>query len=52
MGAAKDMWMAEVEKIGNDFQSEKMTREEAKAALLLKGFDQDEADDMLDAAVA
>lgn len=52
MGACKDMWMDEVEQIGEDFAAEKLTREEAMAALKRKGFDAHEASDMLDAVTA
>ena len=50
MGAVKDLWMDEIEKIGEDFASERLTRDEAVYALKRKGFDSHEIDDILDRA--
>ena len=52
MGACSDMWLDEVEKIGEDFAFDKLTRDEAMKALQRKGFDADEARAILDEAVA
>jgi hypothetical protein len=52
MSACKDLWMDEVENILNEFSAETLSRDEASAALIRKGFEPYEAADMLDAAVA
>ena len=52
MGAAKEMWMNEVEQIGEDYAAGKTDRDEAMKLLWRKGFDAQEASDMLAEAVA
>lgn len=52
MGAAKDLWMDEVERVGEDYCAEKLTRDEAMAKLSRLGFDPWEASDMLALAIA
>jgi hypothetical protein len=52
MGAAKDMWMDEVEQIGEQFCNGDLTRDEAMRELERKGFGTQEARDMLDAVIA
>lgn len=50
MGAAKDMWMNEVERVGEEYSLDRITRDEAVSALKRLGFDRDEAETMLDEA--
>lgn len=45
MGAGKDLWMVEVEKVYDDFCDEKLTEQEAIKALIGLGFDKHEAED-------
>jgi Holliday junction resolvasome RuvABC DNA-binding subunit len=45
MGAGKDMWIAEVEKVYDDFADEKLTEDEAIKTLIGLGFDKHEAED-------
>ena len=52
MGWAKDRWMDEVERVGDNYAAEKLTREEAMKELRHLGFDPQEASDMLAEAVA
>lgn len=52
MGACSDMWLDEVERIGEEYALDKLTREEAMKALRRKGLDPHEAQDLLDEAVA
>ena len=52
MGRAKEIWMDEVERVGEDFAREKLTREEAMRELARLGLDPHEAKDMLDEAIA
>lgn len=52
MSASKDMWMDEVERVGEDFAFERITRDQAMNRLSRLGFDADEAGTMLDEAVA
>lgn len=52
MGAAKELWMDEVEQVGDDYAFDKITRDEAAEKLKRLGFDWDEIEDMLDAALA
>lgn len=52
MGAAKDIWMAEVELIGEKFADGKISRAEAFDSLRRLGFDRQEAAEMLDEATA
>jgi hypothetical protein len=47
MGATKDMWMDEVERIQEDYASQRLTRAEAGRMLIRMGFDSEEADDLL-----
>jgi len=47
MGAAKEMWMAEVERVYDDFADEKLTEDEAVATLIRLGFDKPEAEDQI-----
>lgn len=48
MGAAKDMWMDEVERVGEQFGSGAIDRTEALTRLIRLGFDRHEAETMLD----
>lgn len=48
MGAAKDMWMDEQERIVEKFASHELTRDEAVTQLVYLGFNKHEAEDMLD----
>jgi hypothetical protein len=50
MGAAKEMWMDAVKRIGEDLAAGELTREEAVVQWHGMGFDWDEAHDMADAA--
>lgn len=52
MSATKDLWLEEVEQICEQFANGDWTREEAFRELQRKGFDAQEARDMLDEAVA
>lgn len=52
MGAAKDIWLDEVEKIGEDFASGHFSRDEAISQLRRLGLDSGEAEIMLDEATA
>ena len=52
MGACSDLWLDEVEKIGEDYAFDRITRDEAMKRLCGKGFDADEAATMLDEAIA
>lgn len=52
MSATKDMWMDDVERVGEDFAAERLTRDQAMSRLSQLGFDPQEASDMLDEAVA
>lgn len=52
MGAAKELWMDEVGRVGDDFAAEKLTHDEAMKKLQRLGFDHSEASDMLAEAVA
>lgn len=52
MSATKDMWMDEVERVGEEFSAGKIERDAAVARLRRAGFDPEEIDDMLAAAVA
>ena len=47
MGVAKELWMAEVDKVYDDFCDEKLTEAEAIAELIRLGFDQHEAEDQI-----
>lgn len=47
MGAAKDMWIDEVERVGEDYAAERLTHEEAVKKLTRLGLDAGEASDML-----
>ena len=47
MGAAKEMWMAEQERIIDDYCADKITEEEAIQDLKRLGFDKHEALDLL-----
>ena len=48
MGATKDMWMDEQERIVERFAVYELTRDEAVLLLTGLGFDKHEAEDMLD----
>ena len=50
MGAVKQMWIDEVDKISEDFAAGEISREDAVADLVQHGFDRSEANDMLDVA--
>ena len=52
MGACADMWQDEVDKVGEDFAFERITRDEGMRALRRLGFDAQEAADLLDEAVS
>lgn len=52
MGAAKDMWMDEIQDVGEMFRKEVITREEAVKRLCRLGFDLGEANDMLTEVVS
>jgi len=52
MGAAKDMWMNEVERVGEDFAAGVIDRDDAMATLKRLGFSATESSDMLDEASA
>lgn len=52
MSASKDMWMDAVERVGEDFACDRITREEALNKLSRLGFDNGEAEVMLDEAVS
>lgn len=52
MGRAKELWMDEVERVGDEFAAGKIEREEAETRLRQCGFDPGEISDMLGAAVA
>jgi hypothetical protein len=47
MGAGKEMWMAEIESILDQFDAEKLTEDEATKELIRLGFDKHEALEML-----
>lgn len=47
MGAAKEMWMAEIDRVCDEFTAEKMKEAEAIKELRRLGFDQFEAADMI-----
>lgn len=49
MGAAKEMWIAEVEAIETAYYEFEIGRTEAMKDLMAKGFDEHEADNMLEA---
>ncbi len=52
MGAAKDLWMDEVEQVCDDYRTEKMTRDDAMKKMQRLGFDATEASDMLAEVIA
>lgn len=52
MGAAKDMWMQDIERVCDDFAAEEITHDQALNSLHRLGIDDDEAEEMLAAAVA
>lgn len=52
MSASKDMWMDAVEKVSEDFAAQELTRDQAVNRLSRLGFDRQEAETMLDEAVA
>lgn len=52
MSMTKDMWMDEVERVGDEFAAERLTPEEAVNKLTRLGFDPGEAETMLDEAVS
>lgn len=52
MSYSKDMWIEAVERVGDDFVAERLTRDEALAKLVRLGIDLSEALDMLDEAVS
>lgn len=52
MGACKDLWMDEVERIGDDFAADKISHEEAMESLIRKGFEPYEAATMLDEVIS
>ena len=47
MGAAKELWMMEIERISEDYFNSKLDKEEALDSLKRLGFDRHEAEDML-----
>lgn len=52
MGAAKDMWMDEIETVCDDFRVERLDRAEAMDRLRRLGLDADEAANLLNGAIA
>lgn len=52
MGYVKEMWITAVEKVGEDYAFQRISREEALLALSRFGFDRDEAEAMLYEAVS
>lgn len=52
MGAAKDLWMDEVEQVGEDYRTEKLTHDDAMKKMQRLGFDASEASDMLAEGIA
>ena len=49
MGAAKEMWMAEIEQAQDEFWSGEISEDEFRSQMKSKGFDPDEIDDMIHA---
>lgn len=47
MGAVKELWMDEYEKIGDEFIAGKIDESEARRRMYHLGFDRDEIDDHL-----
>ena len=45
---SKDLWLAEVDRVGEDFADGRITRDEAEAELKRLGFDPQEIADQLD----
>lgn len=52
MGAAKDMWIDQIEQISEDFAFDRIDRDTAVARLQRMGINTNEAETMLDEAVA
>lgn len=52
MGAGKDMWIAEVERIYENFGDGKLTEQEAIDDLVRMGFDMHEAQDQIQTIAA
>lgn len=52
MGASKDMWMEEIERVCEEFSFDKLTRDEALGNLRRLGLDADEANNLLNGATA
>lgn len=52
MSYCSDLWLSEVESVGDDFAADKISRDEAMESLIRKGFEPYEAATMLEEVIA